>query len=497
MNYAAIHSRANQGLVAPAVCVEVHLSQGLPGFTVVGMPETAVRESRDRVRSALINSCFSFPEQRITANLAPADLPKGGGRFDLPIALGILAASGQLPQSALRGLECLGELTLNGALRPVSGGVAAAAAAARAGRRVVLPPESARRAARVAPGHVLSAPDLLSLCAVLRGHDDGLVAAEPLRTGDAKVPDLGDVVGQAGARRALEIAAAGIHNLLFVGPPGTGKSLLASCLPGILPPPDAEELATILALHDLQDHDGPPTRPFRAPHHSASAAALIGGGGLPRPGEVSLAHGGVLFLDELPEFSRHALDMLRQPLESGVVNLARARWQIRYPARFQLLAAMNPCPCGYAGDAQRACRCSVPRLEQYAARVSGPLLDRIDIRMRVERVPAAQLLARGTGGEASEAVRQRVAGARAVQQRRQGCANALLPVRRLMQHCEPDVAGRRLLRSAMDRFQLSARAVHRTLRVARSIADLAGKEAVDDACLSEALAFRGESDASP
>ena len=492
MSYAAIHSRANHGLQAPAVRVEVHLSRGLPAFTIVGMPETAVRESRDRVRSAILNSYFDFPEQRITVNLAPADLPKGGGRFDLPIALGILVASGQLPAAGLDGVECLGELNLDGSLHEVPGGVAAAAAAREAGRRVVLPPLSARRAAHLVPRAVRSAPDLLSLCAVLRGHDPGSVSPAQLPEATGALRDLGDVIGQQAARRALEIAAAGDHNLLFIGPPGTGKSLLASCLPGILPLPAEEELETILALHDLQGHDGPPRRPFRAPHHSASAIALVGGGAVPRPGEVSLAHGGVLFLDELPEFSRHALDMLRQPLENGMVHLARARCHIRYPARFQLLAAMNPCPCGYAGDPQRPCRCGPGRREKYAARISGPLLDRIDLRVRVERIAPTEVLAGTAAAEPSGAVRARVEAARRWQRQRQGCTNARLDGPALQRHCPLAAAGTQLLREAAEMLQLSTRGMHRCLRVARSIADLAQAPGIDETALAEALAYRDE-----
>jgi magnesium chelatase family protein len=491
MSYAVVHSRANQGLRAPAVRVEVDLSNGLPAFAVVGMAETAVRESRDRVRSAILNSHLDFPDRRITVNLAPADLPKEGGRFDLPIALGILAASGQLPLHCLNDTEVLGELALDGGLRPIQGGVAAALAAADARRQVVLPPLTAERAATVAGSRVLTAPDLLSLCALLRNP----AAAQPVAAAPAVIEaqhrDLCRVVGQATARRALEITAAGRHNLLMLGPPGTGKSLLASCLPGILPPPDAQERLEALALHDLHGSDFTgAARPFRAPHHSASAAALVGGGSIPRPGEVSLAHGGVLFLDELPEFSRHTLDMLREPLESGEIIIARARCRVHYPARFQLVAAMNPCPCGYAGDPGQPCRCTPAQRERYGSRVSGPLLDRLDLKLRVEREDNASLLAPDQSAEPSAAVRERVGRAFDRQLARQGCANAVLDGDALLQHCALTARQRRSLEQAADRMQLSARGLHRCLRVARTIADLASDERVGEEHLYEALGYR-------
>ncbi|EED31600.1 putative Mg chelatase [gamma proteobacterium NOR5-3] len=490
MNHAVVLSRANQGLNAPLVRVEVHLSNGLPAFTVVGMPETAVRESKDRVRSALINSHFEFPDRRITVNLAPADLPKGGGRFDLPIALGILCASGQLPQDALLESECIGELALDGTLRTVRGTVAAAMAASQNKHRIVLPPESVQACLAIPESRLVSAPDLLSLCAVLRGRAQSPkidpAPAAPLLAG----PDIAEVCGQLVPRRALEIAAAGEHNLLLTGPPGTGKSLLANCLPGILPPPDQREWLKVCALYDLQGEAlRGQQRAFRAPHHSASAAALVGGGSIPRPGEISLAHGGVLFLDELPEFSRHTLDMLREPLETGEICLARASCSIRYPARFQLIAAMNPCPCGFAGDAQKPCKCSAAQRLSYSARVSGPLLDRIDLHVRVEREDVGDLFAPGQE-EDSATVRRRVIQSQKQQFERQGRSNSQLTGAALIDSCALEPEGKTLVQQSASRLKLSPRAVHRMLRVARSIADLAQEDRGDVKHLQEALAYR-------
>lgn len=483
-------SRANQGLDAPLVRVEVHLSNGLPAFTVVGMPETAVRESKDRVRSALLNSHFEFPDRRITVNLAPADLPKGGGRFDLPIALGILCASAQLPQDSLLGAECIGELALDGSLRAVRGSVAAVMAASKNKRRMILPSASAQSCLAIPDTQLTHSNDLLSLCAVLRGRAASPdITSAPTPTAYAGT-DLADLSGQLVPRRALEVAASGGHNLIMTGPPGTGKSLLANCLPGILPPPDDNEWLTVCALYDLQGQilQGK-QRAFRAPHHSASAAALVGGGSIPKPGEISLAHGGVLFLDELPEFARHTLDMLREPLETGEICLARASCSVRYPARFQLIAAMNPCPCGFAGDPQKPCKCSAAQRLGYSARVSGPLLDRMDIQVRVERSDPRDLFSTNTA-ECSATVRARVTESLARQQRRQGLCNSQLTGPALLQHCLLSTKEQRLIEDSAKRLGLSARAVHRLLRVARSIADLEHKERVDSKALKEALAYR-------
>jgi len=492
MELSVVYSRALAGIEAPLVRVETHLSSGLPSFHIVGLAETAVRESKDRVRSAIITSHFRFPDRRITVNLAPADLPKEGGRFDLPIALGILAASAQVHNEPLAGYEFLGELALDGSLRTVPGVIPAASSARDARRQLVVPATIAPLAARVPGSRVVPASDILTLCAHLNGSHTIVAASARPASADPCYPDLSEVVGQAGARRALEIAASGGHNLVMCGPPGTGKTLLASCLPGILPPPDPEETLTALALRNT--HGGGngvdyPGRPFRSPHHSASAAALAGGGGRPRPGEISLAHGGVLFLDELPEFNRNCLEVLREPMESGAITLSRARHKITYPARFQLVAAMNPCPCGYLGDPDRACRCTGDQVRRYRARISGPLLDRIDLHVPVHRLPAADLLSPGRGEPSSE-VQARVCGSRERQEQRQGCANALLSADQLAGSCSLDKAQRRYLETAAGRMHLSGRALHRAMRVARTIADLCESPRIDIPHLSEALAYR-------
>lgn len=494
MSIGLVRSRALAGVDAPEVRVEVFLSGGLPSFSVSGMAETAVRESKDRVRGAIINAGFRFPQERITVSLAPADMPKSGGRFDLAIALGILVASKRVPQQSLDGVECYGELALNGEVREVAGLLTAAMQAKAARRAMIVPAGSAADAAFAHAG-VHPAATLLDAV----GHLTGRAPLDCLPV-PARIPrppaggDLREVRGQARPKRALEIAAAGEHNLLFSGPPGTGKSLLARCLPGLLP--DLEDGAALetLAIESLLGRAPAAMawrqRPFRAPHHTASAAALVGGGAGPRPGEVSRAHNGVLFLDELPEFSRHVLEVLREPLETGVISVARANAQVDFPARFQLVAAMNPCPCGYRGDPQGQCRCSGDRVSNYLAKISGPLLDRIDLKVEVERPPAAAFRGK-PGGESTATVRRRVADARARAERRQGSTNGRLAAGELDRVCSLDDSAWALLEDAADTLGLSARGLHRTTRVARTIADLAGAERITPPHVAEALSLRG------
>ncbi|MGH8494227.1 MAG: YifB family Mg chelatase-like AAA ATPase [Moraxellaceae bacterium] len=492
MSLALVHTRAQLGLDAPPVTVEVHLSAGLPGLAIVGLPEAAVRESKDRVRSALINSGFEFPQRRITISLAPADLPKDGGRFDLPIALGILAANGQLPTEALKNCEFLGELALSGELRPVTGVLPASMAIRDVGRALFVPAENAGEAARPQGAEIYGGDHLLAIYAHLNDQQkiSRASATENAAAGET-YPDLCDVKGQHQARRALEIAAAGGHSLLMLGPPGTGKTLLASRLPGLLPELDEQPALEVAAIRSLLGHRDGISRqpPFRAPHHTASAVALVGGGSHPRPGEITLAHHGVLFLDELPEFDRKVLEVLREPLESGHVVISRASSQVRFPARFQLVAAMNPCPCGYLGDGTARCRCTPDQIARYRSRLSGPLLDRIDLHVEVPSLPA-EVLHRGTPGESTASVKQRVLAARELQQLRQGYLNEGLAPAQISRHAALESDDANMLEQAMRRLRLSARAYHRVLRVARTIADLDGAKQIGSAQLQEALAYR-------
>ncbi|NDY95785.1 YifB family Mg chelatase-like AAA ATPase [Wenzhouxiangella limi] len=489
MGLATIFSRAQVGIDAPQVMVEVHLGPGLPGFGIVGLPETAVRESKDRVRAAMDNAGFRRPQWKTTVSLAPADLPKEGARFDLPIALGVLAASGQVQAENLQRWEFLGELALDGSLRPVRGCLPAILKARGVKRCLVLPAANAEEASLVSDAEVYLADHLAEVVAALNGEGE-LLRPQPVEpAADGDLLDLSEVLGQHRARRALEICAAGSHNLLLIGPPGTGKTLLASRLPGILPPMSEDEALEAAAVASIAGMGLEParwrTRRFRSPHHTASGIALVGGGSKPRPGEISLAHGGVLFLDELPEFSRHVLEVLREPMESGRITISRAAVQAEFPSRFQLVAAMNPCPCGYAGDPSGRCTCTPDQTRRYRDRISGPLLDRIDLHVEVPR----QSLNGHAPGEPSAAVRERVIAARERQARR-GAVNARLDVAGIRTHCSLSPRMADFLEQACERLQLSARAHHRILRIARTLADLDQSEALEMTHLSEAIGYR-------
>ncbi|MEE9321098.1 MAG: YifB family Mg chelatase-like AAA ATPase [Granulosicoccus sp.] len=520
MAYATVNSCTLVGITALPVVVEIHITGGLPGMSIVGLPQSAVRESKDRVKAAIQHANFHFPQSKVVVNLAPADLPKRGGRFDLPIALGILIASDQIPAEAVKNLVVIGELGLTGKLRAVSGVLPTAQSLSNSERALLLPLINGREATRCVRTHVIGVSTLIETCLALSG--DGVlprldasmfegvaegkppgvlfpsanrqVAQSTQRLG--RLPDMVDVLGQAAARRALEIAAAGRHNLLMVGPPGTGKSMLACRLPGIQPAMSEQEAMETASVASISytgfDESRWGIRPFRTPHHTASGVALVGGGGSqPMPGEISLAHNGVLFLDELSEFPRSVLDVLREPMETGKITVSRAARQAEFPARFQLVAAMNPCPCGYDGDhsASTRCRCTADAISRYQSRLSGPFLDRIDLWVTVERPTIAERN-KANDQESTEIIQRRVLAAYQRQLERQQSVNADLDPRQMSHVLGLDAAAQELVEAATERFELSLRAMHRLLRVARTIADLDEAEVVDTGHLAEALSLR-------